>query len=65
LAATVNGASVQFSWSLAAGTFQVQAANKPTGPRSTLVLPLITNGANVNVISTSTNQQQFFRLQGQ
>ena len=65
LAAAVSGGQLQFSWSLAAGTFQVQTANQPTGPWTSVVLPLVTNGGNVSVMCSSTNQQQFFRLEGQ
>jgi hypothetical protein len=65
LAGTVSGGELQFGWSLASGTFQVQTASQPGGPWTTLVLPLVTNGANVNCVLPSTNQQQFFRLQGQ
>jgi hypothetical protein len=65
LAVTETGKALQFSWQLAAGTFQVQTAEQPIGPWTTLILPLITNGANVSCMCSLTNQAQFFRLQGQ
>ena len=66
LAAIVSGGKLQFNWALATGTFQVQTANQPTGPWTTLTLPLTTNGANVSCLLTPSNQQQqFYRLLGQ
>jgi hypothetical protein len=65
LSATVAGGKLQFSWSLGAGTFQVQTASQPTGPWTTLALPLTTDGVNVTCGLTSTNQQQYYRLSGQ
>ncbi|MGA2247816.1 MAG: hypothetical protein ABSH48_22750 [Verrucomicrobiota bacterium] len=44
---------------------QLQSADPPTGPWTTLVLPQVINGPNVSCVLTSTNQQQHFRLQGQ
>ena len=62
---TSAAGGLQFNWPLASGTFQVQTANQPSGPWTSLVLPLVTNGANVSAACFPTNQQQFFRLQGQ
>jgi hypothetical protein len=63
-AAMANG-QLQFTWPLSSGTFQVQVAEQPTGPWTTLTLPQTTNGANATRVLTTTNQQQFFRLLGQ
>jgi hypothetical protein len=60
-----TGANLNLSWQLASGTFQVQAATNLLGPWSTVVLPLITNGGNVSVTCLLTNQQQYYRLEGQ
>jgi hypothetical protein len=60
-----TGQNLQFNWSLASGTFQVQAADSPLGPWTTVVLPMITNGDKVSVNVSPTNQNQFYRLQGQ
>jgi hypothetical protein len=65
LSITTAGSSLQFGWSLNAGSFQVQAASQPSGPWTTLVLPLVTNGTTVSVTCAGTNQQQYFRLMGQ
>ena len=65
LTATPSGGNLQFSWPLATGTFQVQTADEPIGPWTTIVLPLVTNGGNVSCLCLLTNQQQFFRLHGQ
>lgn len=62
--ALANG-QLQFTWPLNSGTFQVQVAGQPTGPWTTLTLPLATNGANATSILNTTNQQQYFRLLGQ
>ena len=63
-AALANG-QFQFTWLWNSGTFQVQVADRPTGPWTTLTLPLATNGANATSILTPINQQQYFRLLGQ
>jgi hypothetical protein len=65
LAATGSGANLQLSWPIATGSFQVQTSDNIFGPWTTIVLPIITNGANAYVTVSSTNQQQYFRLQGQ
>jgi hypothetical protein len=65
LTATPSASGIQFSWPLASGNFQVLTADQATGPWSTLVLPLITNGGTVSVMCSPTNQQQFYRLSGQ
>ena len=65
LALTNAGSHLQFNWPLADGTFSVQTASQPQGPWTTIVLPLTTNGGNVTVTCNPTNQQQYFRLQGQ
>ena len=64
---TVTGAGtgLQLSWPMVAGAFEVQTAAMPVGPWTTIVMPLITNGANVSVMVSPTNQQQYFRLLGQ
>jgi MBG domain len=56
--------NLQLSWAISAGAFQVQTAVNPSGPWNTSSLPVITNGANATVTVTATNQQQYFRLQG-
>jgi len=56
---------LQFTWSVGAGSFQVQSSPQPSGPWTTLVLPLTTNGTTVSTTCTGTNQQQYFRLMGQ
>jgi hypothetical protein len=60
-----TGQNLQFNWSLASGSFQVQAADSPLGPWTTIVLPMITNGDKVSVNVSPTNQSTFYRLQGQ
>jgi hypothetical protein len=60
-----TGANLQFNWSLASGSFQVQTADSPLGPWTTIVLPMITNGDKVSVNVSPTNQTTFYRLQGQ
>jgi len=65
LEATMVNGQLQFNWALNTGAFQVQVADQPTGPWTTLTLPLATNAANVTSVLTTTNQQQYFRLQGQ
>jgi len=62
---TGTGAKMQLSWPIATGTFQVQTSDSMIGPWTTIVLPIITNGANASVIVSPTNQQQYFRLEGQ
>jgi hypothetical protein len=57
--------SLQLSWPVNAGTFQVLGADKPQGPWNPVALPLTTNGASVSVSISVTNQQQYFRLYGQ
>ena len=64
LAATMANGQVQFNWALNSGTFQVQVADQPTGPWTTLALPVVTNDASVTSVLTTTNQQQYFRLLG-
>ncbi|HTY86563.1 MAG TPA: LamG-like jellyroll fold domain-containing protein [Candidatus Acidoferrum sp.] len=61
----LTGSILQLSWPLVTGTFQVQAANSPLGPWSALLLPITTNGLDATVTVSATNQQQYFRLQGQ
>jgi hypothetical protein len=65
LTTAVAGANLQLTWPVSTGTFQVQSANNPLGPWTNSTLPLTTNGANATVTVTATNQQQYFRLQGQ
>jgi len=66
VATAMTGASLQLTWQLASGTFQVQSASSPIGPWNTVSAPtVVTNGANVTVTVTATNQQQYFRLIGQ
>jgi hypothetical protein len=65
LTTAVAGANLQLTWPVSTGTFQVQSANNPLGPWTNSTLPLTTNGANATVMVTATNQQQYFRLQGQ
>ena len=62
---TGSGKNLQLSWPAGSGSLQVQAADSPIGPWTTIILPIITNGANATIMVPSTNQQQFFRLQGQ
>jgi hypothetical protein len=65
LAATGMAGGLQLSWPATSGTFQVQTADSPLGPWTTVSLPIITNGVNAAVTVSPTNQQQYFRLQGQ
>jgi hypothetical protein len=65
LGATFNAGQLQFNWSLNTGTYQIQSADQPTGPWTTVTLPLTTNGNSVGCSLVSTNQQKFFRLLGQ
>jgi alpha-tubulin suppressor-like RCC1 family protein len=65
VAVTGVGANLQFNWSLASGIFQVQTADNPMGPWTTISMPTITNGDNISVTIYPTNLHQFFRLQGQ
>jgi hypothetical protein len=65
LAATGMAGGLQLSWPAISGTFQIQAADSPLGPWTTVSLPIITNGPNATVTVSPTNQQQYFRLQGQ
>ncbi len=60
-----GGANLQLSWPIGSGTYQVEAANSPLGPWTTITLPIITNGANAVISVPPTNQQQYFRLHGQ
>ena len=64
LGATFNAGQLQFNWSLSTGTYQVQTADQPSGPWTTVTLPYTTNGDNVSCSLVSTNQQKFFRLLG-
>jgi hypothetical protein len=59
------GSDLQLSWAVGDGSFEVQTATTPVGPWTTVSLPLVTNGASVNVTVTTTNQQQYYRLVGQ
>jgi hypothetical protein len=61
----VSGGTLQFNWLLASGTFQVQTANQPSGPWTTVTLPLTSDGTNVSCAVSTTNLQQYFRLTGQ
>jgi hypothetical protein len=63
--AKATASNLQLSWEASDGSFQVQTASSPTGPWTTVVLPLATNGASVNVMVTTTNKQQYYRLVGQ
>ena len=65
LAAAPQAGNLNFTWALDTGTFQVQTASQLSGPWTTLALPLVTNGNNVSCVFLQTNQQQYFRLQGQ
>jgi hypothetical protein len=65
LEATMANGQLQFTWPLNTGTFQVQVAGQPTGPWTTLTLPVADNGANATAVLNTTNQQQYFRLTGQ
>ncbi len=65
LGAAGMAGGLQLSWPVTSGTFQVQAADSPAGPWTTVSLPIITNGANAAITVSPTNQQQYFRLQGQ
>jgi hypothetical protein len=65
LVVTGAGQNLQLGWPVASGTFQVQTADNPLGPWTTIVLPMLTNGGNVSVTVWPTNQQQYYRLQGQ
>ena len=64
LITSLTGAKLQLSWALSAGTFQVETANRLSGPWATATLPIATNGANATVMVTVTNQQQYYRLLG-
>jgi hypothetical protein len=61
----VSGGKLQFNWLLASGTFQVQTASQPSGPWTTIVLPLTSDGTNVSCALSTANLQQYFRLTGQ
>jgi hypothetical protein len=63
--AAAMGSNLQLSWAVGDGSFQVEMATTPAGPWTTVILPLVTNGASVNVMVTTTNQQQYYRLVGQ
>jgi uncharacterized protein (DUF2141 family) len=65
LSAAGSGSQLRLTWPLSSGTFQVQTADSPLGPWTTVVFPMVTNGANVSVMVSPTNQYQFLRLQGQ
>ena len=65
VAATGTGGKLQLAWPLASGTFQILTSGNPSGPWNPITLPLVTNGANVGATVTPTNQQQYYRLQGQ
>ena len=65
VAVTSAAGKLQLSWPLASGTFQILASENPSGPWHPITLPLVTNGANAGVTVTPTNQQQYYRLQGQ
>ncbi|HEX9047054.1 MAG TPA: immunoglobulin domain-containing protein [Verrucomicrobiae bacterium] len=60
-----SGAGLQLNWPLSAGACQVQWAENLSGPWTTMMAPLETNGANISVTVTPTKQRQFFRLQAQ
>ncbi len=65
LLATKVGENLQLTWPVASGSFQVQSANSVYGPWSIADLTIITNGVDVTVTVTATNQQQYYRLLGQ
>ena len=65
VAITGTGGNLQLSWPVASGAFQVQMAAGLAGPWTTITSPISTNGANAAVTVSPTNQQQYFRLQGQ
>lgn len=65
LAVGGTGPKTQLSWSLASGTFQVQVSSSPVGPWTNVFLSMATNAGNVSIMYAPTNQQQYFRLQGQ
>ena len=65
LTTAVTGAGLQLTWAVSTGTFQVQSADSPLGPWTNASMAIVTNGANVTVTVTATNQQQYFRLVGQ
>jgi hypothetical protein len=64
LGAMFNAGQLQFNWSLSTGTYQIQTADQPAGPWTTVTLPYTTNGNSVSCSLVSTNQQKFFRLLG-
>jgi len=63
--ASKSGGNLQLSWPVGSGTYQVLTANSLTGPWQPVTVVILTNGANATVSVSVTNQQQFYRLQGQ
>jgi hypothetical protein len=60
-----HGTNLQLSWPIGTEAYQVLSANSLVGPWQPLETMYSTNGNNVNVSVPGTNQQQYFRLQGQ
>jgi hypothetical protein len=56
---------MQLSWPVVSGAFQVQTAESPLGPWTTIAVPIITNGVNAIAILPSTNEHQYFRLRAE
>ena len=63
---TATGTSLQLTWPIATGNFQVQAASNILGPWTTIVFPMVTNGGNVTATVPPGGFPQFYyRLTGQ
>jgi hypothetical protein len=65
VAGGADGATLQLSWETGGGVFHVQTAESPLGPWTTISQPVVTNGTTLTVTVTTTNLQQFYRLEGQ
>jgi hypothetical protein len=62
---TRAGEALQLSWPAGLGSYQVYSANTPAGPWQPVAVVVSTNGLDATVSVPASNQQQFFRLEGQ
>jgi len=60
-----SGGNLSLAWPVGSGTYQLLTATTPVGPWLPIGATFTTNGNNVTVSVQATNQQQYFRLQGQ
>jgi len=60
--ATLNGANIQLTWPLSAGSYGVQSSSSPTGPWNDAGLIITSDDVNASATAPVTGDQQYFRL---